>query len=122
MPVNTDYQSTTPTRFTGISNAASGYTTTALKAWSFVTAVVPAHVVQGSASSFTVLVWPAARAGDIILPTLLPNGAVSSLSSGLVMHSHCTVNGQVEFRYSNVSTLVQNQSAQTVGFLRFSAF
>ena len=104
-----------------ITVADSGYTGTAMKAFSFTTVVVPAHVVQGSASSLTVFVWPAVRVGDLIFPTLMGNAGVSSLSSGLVMHSHCTVAGQCELRYSNVSTLVQNQSAQTWGLYRFSA-
>ena len=38
--------------------ADSGYTGTPLKAMSFTTCVVPAHVVQGSASSFTVFAIP----------------------------------------------------------------
>lgn len=105
----------------GSTTAASGYTGTELKAFSFTTVVVPAMVVQGSASSFTVFVWPAVRVGDAIVPTLMGNAGVSSLSSGLVMHSHCTVAGQCELRYSNVSTLVQNQSAQTWGIYRWSA-
>ena len=104
-----------------ITVADSGYTGTELKAFSFTTVVVPAMVVQGSASSFTVFVWPAVRVGDAIVPTLMGNAGVSSLSSGLVMHSHCTQAGQCELRYSNVSTLVQNQSAQTWGIYRWSA-
>lgn len=104
-----------------VGGSSSGYTGTQLLAFSFTTVVVPAHVVQGSASSFTVFVWPAVRVGDAILCTPMANPGVSSISSGLVLHSHCTQNGQCEFRYSNVSTLVQNQSAQTIGFYRWSA-
>lgn len=133
MPPNTEYQVTTPTRFGGavlgadstvsgsLTVADSGYTGTELKAFSFATVVVPAMVVQGSASSFTVYVWPAVRAGDLIHATLGPNAAVSSLSSGLVIHSHATAHGRCEIRYSNVSTLAQNQSAQTFYLYRFSA-
>lgn len=103
-----------------ITVANSAYTGTPIFAISGVTVVVPAHVVQPSASSFTVFVWPAVRAGDVIQCGLMPNPGVSSLSSGLIMHSHCTVNGQCELRYSNVSTLVQNQSAQTWVLVRMS--
>lgn len=113
--------SNTTSTFSGsVTIAASGFTGTPLQAFSFTTAVVPAMVVQGSASTFTVFVWPAARVGDLIMVTPQNNPGVSSVSSGIVMHSHCTVNGQVELRYSNVSTLAQNQSAQTIGFYRFS--
>jgi len=103
-----------------ITVADSGYTGTELKAFSYTTCAMPAMVVQGSASSFSLFVWPAARRGDFI--DIVPvGGGVSSLSSGLVLHSHCTQAGQVEVRWSNVSTLVQNQSAQTLHFYRFSA-
>jgi len=100
---------------------ASGYTGTALNAISFTTCVVPAMVVQGSASTFTVFVWPAVKAGDFIMVTPDSNPGVSSVSSGIVMHSHATKDGQCELRYSNVSSLVQNQSAQTIRWLRISA-
>ena len=103
-----------------ITVADSGYTGTPLKAMSFTTCVVPAMVVQGSASTFTVFVWPAVRAGDFIMVTPDSNAGVSSISSGLVLHSHATINGQCELRISNVSTLVQNQSAQTIRWLRIS--
>lgn len=85
--------------------------------------LVPAHTVQGSASSFTVGVWSAVLPGDIVLPSIgSGNAGVSSLSSGLVMHSHVTIGGQFEFRYSNVSTLAQAQSAQSIVFLRIRPF
>jgi hypothetical protein len=75
---------------------------------------VVAQVVQGSASSFTVCatVTDVAK-GDILIANPFGGAGVSSISSGLVWTSHCTQAGQFEFRYSNVSTLVQNQSAQT---------
>lgn len=76
--------------------------------------LVVAQVVQGSASSFTVCATvTSVKKGDILLPNPLGGAGVSSISSGLVWTSHCTQDGQFEFRYSNVSTLVQNQSAQT---------
>lgn len=103
-----------------ITVADSGFTGTPVKAMSFTTCILPAHVVQGSASSFTVFVWPAVRAGDFIMVTPDSNAGVSSISSGLVLHSHATINGQCELRISNVSTLVQNQSAQTIRWLRIS--
>lgn len=105
-----------------ITVARSGYTGTPLLAFSAVSALGVAMVVQGSASSFTILVWPAARQGDGIITTVGTGVGISSLSSGLVYHSHCTVAGQIEVRISNVSTLVQNQSAQSLYFYRFSAF
>lgn len=104
-----------------ITVASSGYTGTKINAMSFTTCAMPAHVVQGSASSFTVFVWPAVRAGDFIQVTVDSNPGVSSISSGLIFHSHATINGQCELRISNVSTLVQNQSAQTLRWLRISA-
>src|SRR5437588_8700526 len=79
-----------------------------------------AFVVQGSASSFTVVTWADALQGDVILVSPAGGAGVSSVSSGLIPWSHCTVSGQVEFRLSNVSTLVQNQTAQTSNFIRFS--
>ena len=100
--------------------AASGYTGTPVYAMSFTTCVMPIMTVQGSASSFTVFVWPAARIGDFIQVCPDNNPGQSSLSSGLVLHSHCTLAGQVELRLSNVSTLVQIQSAQTLRWLRIA--
>jgi hypothetical protein len=79
---------------------------------------VVAHVVQGSASSFTVATDAAVKKGDILIPNPFGGAGVSSISSGLVWTSHCTQDGQFEFRYSNVSTLVQNQSAQTFALAR----
>ena len=79
-----------------------------------------AFVVQGSASSFTVVTWADAIQGDVILVSPAGGAGVSSVSSGLIPLSHCTLSGQVEFRLSNVSTLVQNQTAQTWNFVRFS--
>ena len=102
--------------------ADSGYTGTELKAFSAASCAMPAMVVQGSASSFTIFVWPAVRQGDIVQATVGTGVGISSLSSGLVLHSHCTVAGQAELRISNVSTLVQNQSAQTLYWYRWSAF
>lgn len=76
--------------------------------------LVVAQVVQGSASSFTVCATvTSVKKGDILCISPLGGAGVSSISSGLVYHSHCTQDGQFEFRYSNVSTLVQNQSAQS---------
>ena len=89
---------------------------------SALSAAVGAFVVQGSASSFTLVTWVQARPTDVILTGPILGAAVSSVSSGLVPWSHCTVAGQIEFRLSNVSTLVQNQSAQTWGFVRISMF
>lgn len=75
---------------------------------------VVAHVVQGSASSFTVCATvTTVKKGDILVANPFGGAGVSSISSGLVWTSHSTQDGQFEFRYSNVSTLVQNQSAQT---------
>lgn len=75
---------------------------------------VVAQVVQGSASSFTVCATVTGiKKGDILIPNPFGGAGVSSISSGLVWTSHATQDGQFEFRYSNVSTLVQNQSAQT---------
>jgi hypothetical protein len=105
-----------------ITVARSGYTGTPLLAFSATSFALPAQVVQGSASTFTIFVWPAVRNGDAVQVTPGLNAGVSSLSSGLVMHSHCTQNGQCEVRISNVSTLVQNQSAITCFIYRWSAF
>lgn len=81
--------------------------------------LVGAFVVQPSASSFTGIAWADAAIGDVVIVNPFQSGAVSSISSGLVPHSHITVAGQVEFRLSNVSTLAQNQSAQTWVFIKF---
>lgn len=89
----------------------SGAAPTRISATSF---NVVAQVVQGSASSFTVCATVAeVKKGDILIPNPFGGAGVSSISSGLVWTSHCTQDGQFEFRYSNVSTLAQNQSAQT---------
>src|SRR5437899_11529147 len=79
-----------------------------------------AFVVQGSASNSTVVTWADALQGDIILVSPSGGAGVSSVSSGLIPWGNCTPAGQVEFRLSNVSTLVQNQTAQTWNFVRFS--
>ena len=78
--------------------------------------------VQGSASSFTIVAWPQVAPGDQIFVTIQPDAAVSSLSSGLVLHSHCTQAGQVELRWSNVSTLQQVQSSKTYYLTRMTPF
>ena len=106
----------------GLSVGSSSLTGTAIAAISSVSSLVGAFVVQGSASSFTGIAWPAAGIGDIILTGVFKSGAASSVSSGLVPWSHVTVAGQIEFRLSNVSTLVQNQSAQTWVFTRITPF
>lgn len=107
----------------GISVGASGNAGSLIPAISSTSSLVAAFVVQGSASSFTIITWAAVKANDIIMvtPTSL-NGAVSSLSSGIVAHSHCTQNGQVELRLSNVSTLAQNVSSKTWFFTRITPF
>jgi hypothetical protein len=84
--------------------------------------LVAPFVVQGSASSFTIITWAAAQPGDQILVTPVIGAAVSSLSSGLVAHSHCTQAGQIEFRLSNVSTLAQNQSTRSWYFTSIRPF
>lgn len=105
----------------GLTVQASGQTGTEMQSASATSFLGVAMVVQGSASSFSLFVWPAARRGDFLM--VVPEGAgVSSLSSGLVLHSHCTQNGQVEVRWSNVSTLVQNQSAVSYRIARFAFF
>lgn len=106
----------------GISVGSSSNTGTLIPAISSISSLVGAFVVQGSASSFTGIAWPAAKIGDIILTGPFQSGAASSVSSGLVPWSHVTVAGQIEFRLSNVSTLAQNQSAQTWVFTRISPF
>lgn len=95
---------------------------TAIPIISSISSAVGVWVVQGSASSFTGIAWPAVGIGDIILTSVFMDGAASSISSGLVPHSHVTVAGQIEFRLSNVSTLVQNQSAKTWVFTRIRPF
>ena len=84
--------------------------------------LVAAFVVQGSASSFTIITWAAVAAHDQIITTVQESAAVSSLSSGLVLHSHCTQAGQFEFRLSNVSTLAQNQSSRSYIFTLIRPF
>lgn len=79
--------------------------------------LIAPFVVQGSASSFTIVTWAAVAPGDSVECFPLIGGAVSSLSSGLVPTSYCTQAGQVEMRLSNVSTLVQNQSTRTWVFV-----
>jgi parallel beta-helix repeat protein len=105
------------------SGLSIGGTGTVIPAISSTSSLIAAFVVQGSSSSFTIVTWAAAKANDIIMvtPTSL-NGAVSSLSSGIVAHSHCTQNGQVELRLSNVSTLAQNVSTKTWFFTRITPF
>lgn len=106
----------------GISVGSSGNTGSLIPAISSMSSLVGAFIVQGSASSFTGIAWPAAKVGDVIMVSPFQSGAASSVSSGLVPWSHVTVAGQVELRLSNVSTLVQNQSAQTWVFLRVTPF
>ena len=106
----------------GISVGSAANGGTLIPAISSMSSLVGAFVVQGSASSFTGIAWPAAAIGDIILTGVFKSGAASSVSSGLVPWSHVTVAGQIEFRLSNVSTLVQNQSAQTWVFTRVTPF
>ena len=84
--------------------------------------LVVAQVVQGSASTFTVGVSSLVKKGDILCISPFGGAGVSSISSGLVYHSHSTQDGQFEFRYSNVSTLAQNQSAQTFNMAIIRAF
>lgn len=104
-----------------VGNATAGGTL--IPAISSISSKVGAFVVQGSSSSFTIITWAAAQPGDLIFVTpVLVTGQVSSMSSGLVAHSHCTIAGKVEFRLSNCSTLVQNQSVSSWNFLRMSPF
>ena len=103
-----------------IGGSSSAYTGTEMLAFSYISTLGVAMVVQGSASSETIFVWPAVRPGDWIGVTVGTGPGISSLSSGLVYHSHCTVAGQCNLRISNVSTLVQNQTAQTLSFYRIS--
>lgn len=95
---------------------------TAIPGISSTSSLIAAFVVQGSASSFTVVTWAGAAPGSQILVTPFPDAAASSVSSGLVPWSHCTVAGQVEFRLSNVSTLAQNQSSKSWYFTQIKSF
>lgn len=91
--------------------------------FSTLSVLIPAQVVQGSASSFTVGVWSGLQLGDVIITSVAAgDGTASSLSSGLVPHSHVTATGRYEFRYSNVSTLVQNQSAKSFNLVAIRPF
>lgn len=84
---------------------------------------IPIQVVQPSASSFTVGVWSGLQLGDVIITTVAADdGTASSLSSGLVYHSHVTASGRYEFRYSNVSTLAQTQSAKSFNLVAIRPF
>lgn len=103
--------------FAGSSFSQAGFLQPTISSTS---SLVAAFVVQGSASSFTVVTWAAVKVGDVITTGVFNSGAASSLSSGLVPHSHATVAGQFEFRLSNVSTLAQNQSSQSWIFVRLS--
>jgi hypothetical protein len=102
------------TNFTGISVGTQG---TDIPMISSTSSSVGVWVVQGSASSFTVITWAAVRKGDVVLTS--PNGGagVSSISSGLIPWSHCTQDGQIELRLSNVSTLALSQTAQVFNFV-----
>ena len=106
----------------GISVGSSSNTGSLIPAISSTSSLVAAFVVAGSASSFTWIAWPAAQRGDQILTTTLGGAGISSVSSGLIPWSHCTTAGQIEFRLSNVSTLVQNQSSVTWFFTRIAPF
>ena len=103
----------------GISVGVGGSNIPAISSTS---SLVAPFVVQGSSSSFTIILWAAAKAYDQILVTPGTTATVSSISSGLVVHSHCTQDGQVELRLSNVSTLAQNQSTRTWFLTRISPF
>ena len=105
-----------------VSGISVGVGGSVIPAISSTSSLVAAFVVQGSASSFTIITWAAAQANDIILVTPGTTTTVSSISSGLVPHSHCTQDGQIEFRLSNVSTLAQNQSTRSWFFTRISPF
>lgn len=106
----------------GVSVGSAGNGGSLIPAISSTSSLVAAFVVQGSASSFTVITWAAVQPGDQILTTVMQSAAVSSLSSGIVLHSHCTVAGQFEMRLSNVSTLAQNQSSRSYLFTRITPF
>lgn len=127
MPSNTTNLDEGFTTFTSVqvlsrfSVGNSSNSGSAIAAFSTISCLGVAMVVQGSASSFSILAWPAVKAGDCIVTTGWGGPGISSLSSGLVLHSHATQAGQIEVRWSNVSTLVQNQSAITYSFARISA-
>jgi hypothetical protein len=110
------------TSTSGLSVGSASNGGTNIPAISSTSSLVAPFVVQGSASSFTIIAWAAAKAYDIILVTPGTTATVSSISSGLVPHSHCTQDGQIEFRLSNVSTLAQNQSTRTWYFTRITPF
>ena len=118
MPVNTE-QIVSVTTIPSLSIGTRG---SAIPMISSISSLIAAFVVQPSASSFTVVVFSQVAPGDQILVTAGPTATVSSLSSGLVAHSHCTQAGQVEFRLSNVSTLAQNQSTRTWYFTAIRPF
>lgn len=101
----------------GSAMSVSGFTQPVM---SSISSTVAPFVVQGSASSFTIIVWAGVLPGDQILVTPLIGATVSSMSSGLVAHSHCTLAGQIEFRLSNVSTLAQNQSTRVWSFTKIT--
>lgn len=103
-----------------VGNSTAGGT--AIPAISSTSSLVGVWVVQGSASSFTRITWAAVQPGDQILTSIFPDAAQSSMSSGLVPWSHCTIAGFIELRLSNVSTLVQNQSSKSFYFTRISSF
>jgi hypothetical protein len=103
-----------------VGGSSSAYTGTAMLAFSYISTLGTIMLVNGSSSSETIFVWPAVRPGDWIGVTVGTGVGISSLSSGLVYHSHCTVAGQCEVRISNASTLIQNQTAQTLSFYRIS--
>src|SRR3990167_7432664 len=110
MPVNTPYLSGGTTVFSNISlndsqlltsrvsstdsvlaNAIWGSTVSIggfnLPTISSISSLIAAFVVQGSASSFTVVTFAGAAVGDIILTGVYGNTALSSISSGLIPHS-----------------------------------
>ena len=118
MPVNTDALLSVTT----VGPLSIGTRGTPIPMISSISSLIAAFVVQPSASSFTVVAFSAAKAGDHIITTVAPSGAVSSLSSGLVAHSHCPQDGQIEYRLSNVSTLAQNQSTRAWFFTALRPF
>lgn len=94
----------------------------AIPAISSTSSLIAAFVVQGSASSFTIVTWAAVKKYDQILSTVGTHAQLSSLSSGIVLHSHCTQDGQIEVRLSNVSTLAANVSSKTYFFTLIRPF
>ena len=84
--------------------------------------LIAAFVVQGSASSFTFVTWAAVKAYDQILTTVGTHAQLSSLSSGIVLHSHCTQDGQIQVNLSNCSTLAANVSSKTYFFTLIRPF